>query len=213
MDIPLPPQFANRMNMLDAALIDYQSAHQSDKKDEARARIFVISCEILNSVNVDDLSSKLDEIYSRSNLQAITEGHDNYFDEFIDLEMSIFEKIGVDAGARSRIAEYMARARGSLYPPSMPPGLLGIAEGINELKSEVCRLSRITLAKIRVYEEESEMRIAKTTWREKVVNIGTSVFGVGVTAVNVGAGFAGFMSADHAAYSATVGATLLVYRK
>jgi hypothetical protein len=42
MDIPLPPQFANRLNMLDVALIDYQSAHQSDKKEEARARIFVL---------------------------------------------------------------------------------------------------------------------------------------------------------------------------
>ena len=33
MDISLPPRFAERINMLDAALIDYQCAHQDEKKD------------------------------------------------------------------------------------------------------------------------------------------------------------------------------------
>jgi hypothetical protein len=177
MDIPLPPQFANRLNMLDVALIDYQSAHQSDKKEEARARMFVLSCEILSSVDIEDLQNKLGEISFQAGYAEVQKWHEAYFDEFIDLENSIFEKIGVDAGARSRMAEYTATARGNMsVSVPMPLDIGAIGSGIRGLQSEVCRLARITLAKIHVADEESSMRRANTTWRQKVVNIGISVF-------------------------------------
>ena len=111
-------------------------------KDDARAQIFVLSCEILNSIDVDDLAKKLQQMSANTDFEEALRWHAGFFDEFIDLENSIFEKIGVDASARSEIAEYMARARAEMGPSATTGYSDYMISGINHLQTEVCRLGQ-----------------------------------------------------------------------
>ncbi len=218
MEIGLPPLFAHRLNVLDQALIEYLSAYKEESKQEAMAKIFVISCEIMNSLDIPKLGEDMREVFKRR--EAPSTSDDEMFDAFLDLENLICEKIGLENPTRSRISEYIANLKAIReYEGAigyLSQGLLdfdGILQNIQKLKAEVCSLARTALSKLEFKVAESKMAEERRSWRAKVVNISCSVFGVGVTVINTAAGLAGFMTADAAAYSMGAGATLIAFRK
>jgi hypothetical protein len=112
MEIGLPPLFAHRLNLLDQALIEYQSAYKEDPKQEAMAKIFVISCEMMNSLDIPKLGEDMKEVVRRREEPTTTPAaagrrvipSTEMFDDFLDLENSIFEKIGIESSTRSRLS-------------------------------------------------------------------------------------------------------------
>jgi hypothetical protein len=246
MEIGLPPLFAHRLNLLDQALIEYQSAYKEDPKQEAMAKIFVISCEMMNSLDIPKLGEDMKEVVRRREESSTTPAaagrrvipSTEMFDDFLDLENSIFAKIGIDSSTRSRISEYIAnlkaiREQENLKAIREKVGYIitsfawdplnademskinvdEISKNIEELKVEICNLARTTLSKLRFKEATSKMEEERQSWRAKVVNISCSVFGVGVTMINTTAGLAAFMTADTATYSIGAGTTLIALRK
>ena len=113
------------------------------------------------------------------------------------------------------MSEYIVNLRHAYGggPHLVPVNIQAIIQDMEGLKAEVCRLSRVAISKRHIEDEKRRMKEAGGSWRARVVNIGCSVFGVGVTAVNTGAGILGFMTAEMAAYSVGAGATLLAFRK
>ena len=216
------------------------------------ARIFILSCEMMNSLDMqklkEDMAAVSRETFKDQTRAAgpLARAHpkvkeeesgqidwdDANFDDFLDLENSIFEKVGIEKSTRSRLIECIATARemrrdrephlatrarvplpkreAKYEEASEADDLIGKME---EFKAEVCRLARVTFSKLLQAAEEINMEEKRMTWRAKVINVAYSTMGAGVSVINIGAGIAGFMSADTAAYSATAGATLLSFRK
>jgi hypothetical protein len=227
MDLGLPAQFTRRLNMLDQALIDYQAAYKEDKH-ERLARFFIISCEMMNSLDIQKLGEDMQKVLERPLDESTPRiWEDEGFEYFLDLENRILEEVGVEKSARSRIAEYIANLR-LYHEPIVPPhpsrpgshptafrtvAVEEVIENIAELKTEVCRFSRVALSRLHFADADWRMKESRMSWRAKVANIAFSTFGVGVTVINTGAGLLGFMAADTASYSIGAGATLLTFRK
>ena len=222
MEIGLPSLFASRLNLLDQALIEYQSAYKDESKQEAMVKIFVISCEMMNSLDIRKLGEDMRKVF-----RSGEELSNAKFDDYLDLENSIFAKIGLESSTRSRIIEYIANLKAikeKAIREDKDDDSIGyfsrdslnvdkILENIEELKAEVCSLARTTLSKLTFKEATSKMAEKRHSWRAKVVNISCSVFGVGVTVINTAAGLAGFMTGDTATYSMGAGTTLIAFRK
>ena len=80
MEIGLPPLFAHRLNLLDQALIEYQSAYKEASTQEAMVKIFVISCEMMNSLTLSKLGEDMRKVFeSREEPSVLI---DETFDDF-----------------------------------------------------------------------------------------------------------------------------------
>ena len=47
---------------LDSALIDYQASYKEDDKHEKMARVFIISCEMMNSLELPKLGEDIEKV-------------------------------------------------------------------------------------------------------------------------------------------------------
>jgi len=66
MDLGLPAQFTRRLNLLDGALVDYQASYKEDDKREKMARVFILSCEMMNSLEVSKLAEDILKVLGTS---------------------------------------------------------------------------------------------------------------------------------------------------
>jgi hypothetical protein len=194
MTLQSPPMFSERLNKLDDALNKFESHSSNNQQAQYLREALVISCQLLRSIDLDDLHEEFQTIYEKAAAEEpkwrdIYSEDGDKFEYFLHtLENQILEHVGLNHGARKRMRQYVHDARH--LAPGMSPAK--ITRALKFLKDDVCmeaRIKRLT-AQIELKEEErnrlfwpTTKRITKTLAAGLVVANGLSfVVSIGIAA-------------------------------
>jgi hypothetical protein len=194
MTLQFPPMFSERLNRLDDTLNKYESYPDDDQRAQYLREALVTSCEILRSVNLDDLHDEFQAIYEKAAAEEpkwrdVYLGDGDKFEYFLHtIENQILEHVGLHSAARERMLRYVHDARH--LAPGMSPAK--ITRALKFLKDDICmeaRVKRLT-AQYKLEEEEKKRlywstakKITKTLAAGLVVANGLSfVVSIGIAA-------------------------------
>jgi hypothetical protein len=194
MTLQFPPMFSERLNRLDDTLSKYEAHPSDDQQAQYLREALVTSCEILRSVDLDDLHDEFQAIYEKAaaeepkwrNIYLEDDGKFEYF--LHTLENQILEHIGLNNTTRERMRNYVHDAR--YLAPGMSPAK--ITSALKFLKDDICmeaRVERLT-AQYKLEKEEKKRlywstakKITKTLAAGMVVANGLSfVVSIGISA-------------------------------
>jgi hypothetical protein len=145
MTLQFPPMFSERLNRLDDTLSKYEAHPSDDQQAQYLREALVTSCEILRSVDLDDLHDEFQAIYEKAaaeepkwrNIYLEDDGKFEYF--LHTLENQILEHIGLNNTTRERMRNYVHDAR--YLAPGMSPAK--ITSALKFLKDDICMEARV----------------------------------------------------------------------
>jgi hypothetical protein len=152
MEFLLPEEFADDLNELVVLLGYYDRCANDEIKDELLRRAIATSCDFLSAIDLDALSSRIDEIFRLVQEYEKTEitpkkwsdeifAKPSRFHKYVDeTEEGILKSAGVKAENRKRILGALRQLRLAAH---MQAGKLTTAQiigGIRALTDDMCRL-------------------------------------------------------------------------
>jgi hypothetical protein len=204
----LPNNFGERASKIGEWLLDYEASNDDDEKDDLLRRTLVYCCDLLKSINLQELEREIGEVFTNADRQVPgwrqkIIGDVDHFKFFMEnVEDKILKATGVSECARSRIKHELFKVRVFAERQGANPGSAEIIGAIANLRDEVCKLKdeQIEKADEKRRKEEQAKRHSKIVQSLGVLAIladGT------VTVASVGGSIAA------AAASITLGATSL----
>jgi len=146
MTFSIPPEFGHRVNRLDDLLIAYKAEVDEGKKRGLLRLAMVTSCEILQSIDKDNLLKSIEEIEEKSNRDAVFNdiiANNDRFEYFLkNVENKAFEKVGINELARNRMISQLRVARQARATGNIK----GLSSAIEHLKYFFCSESDILIA-------------------------------------------------------------------
>lgn len=158
MEFSLPEEFADDANELLGLLRHYDLCDDNEIKDALLTRALATACRLLNAIDLDALSGRIDEIFQQAREYEKAGGttktwsdvifaKPSHFHRYLDeTEEEILKRVGIKADNRKRILAALRHLRLAAH---MQAGSLTTAQvvgGIRALKDDVCRLRDATLA-------------------------------------------------------------------
>lgn len=152
MEFSLPEEFADDMNELVVLLRHYDLCDDQTIRDELLERALYAGCHLLESVDFDALSARIDEIFRQAQeyeTSGVTArkwpdemfGKPSRFHKYLDeTEEQILKSVGIRADNRRRIIAALRQLRLAAHTQAGKLPAEQIVAGIRSLKDEVCRL-------------------------------------------------------------------------
>lgn len=152
MAFSLPDDFAEQTNQLVSIFRDYETCAYDPDREKLLRQALLISCDLLNSISLDELSERIDEIYSDVEVYEKTEiksttwseamfEDPKHFQHFLDVvEDGILKANGLKKENRKRILQELGKLRRTAL---MQVGKLSssvIISAIRSLRNDVCQL-------------------------------------------------------------------------
>jgi hypothetical protein len=152
MEFSLPEEFADDTNELVVLLRHYGLSSDHEIKDELLSRALATSCHLLSSIDLDALSSRIDEIfrevqeYEKAGPGTKTWSDEifakpSHFHKYLDeTEQEILKSVGIKAENRKRLLGELRHLRLAAHTEAGKLTTTQIVGGIRSLKDDVCRL-------------------------------------------------------------------------
>lgn len=105
-DFRLPPDFVNNVNKASKGLADFHAARTDTDRNKALADLFCSGCILLNSINLLDLETALNDLRKQGEeigWDKLDETFAKQFDQFLIVESAALRQIGIDERAREHI--------------------------------------------------------------------------------------------------------------
>jgi hypothetical protein len=148
MEFSLPVEFADDENELVVLLRHYDLSDDAEIKGELLERALDTSCHLLSAIDLDALSSRIDEIFrvvkeyeqlSAKSWPDVIFAKPSHFHKYLDdTEEEILKSAGIKAENRKRIIKELRRLRLTAHTQAGKLTSGKIVGDIRSLKDEVC---------------------------------------------------------------------------
>jgi hypothetical protein len=146
MPFSLPIGFKNEVNELAKLIRDYEAAVDDITAASILRTALTTSCRMLNTINLQELQVRLDEVHrdanrTAPNWQAAIIGDEGHFSYFLNnVEAGILKAIDINSEARQRILHEVGVCR-LLAAAETPSHLWSLViPSISRLRQDVCTL-------------------------------------------------------------------------
>jgi hypothetical protein len=152
MKFPLPEEFADDANELLLLLRHYDLCSDNEIKDELLERDLATACHLLNAIDIDALSDRINEIFRQVQEYEKTKlttkpwsdeifGRPSHFHKYLDeTEEHILRSVGIKADNRKSILGALRHLRLAAHMQAGNLETAQIVSDIRSLKDDVCRL-------------------------------------------------------------------------
>src|SRR5262249_16506146 len=144
MAFSLSPRFKDDANELGKQLLEFESAVDDPKKNDALRKALIIACRMLSDINLGQLRQRINEILTATNRYnrnwfAEVVGDGEHFVGFLKrVETAMLEGAGLEKRTRDRVINELASLRITAMQRPTDVTAARVISGISELQKEVC---------------------------------------------------------------------------